>query len=215
MKVIVGLGNPGTKYDGTRHNIGFVVLGMLGRKFQAGPVSRGHEAEMAELLIGSEKVLLFAPQTYMNLSGRAVGSLARFYKLMPEDLLVVCDDLNLPCGQLRMRAGGSSGGQKGLQDIIRHLGTEQIARLRFGIGRPPGSMDASTYVLKPFLPAERETVEHACHQAVEAAEMWVREGATAAMNQVNARPQKPQKQPPRSDHPNQADPLREMGPERD
>lgn len=215
MKVIVGLGNPGAKYDGTRHNIGFVVLGMLGRKFEAGPVTRGHEAEMAELLIGSEKVLLFAPQTYMNLSGRAVGSLARFYKLAPEDLLVVCDDLNLPCGQLRLRAGGSSGGQKGLQDIIHQLGTEQIARLRFGIGRPPGSMETSTYVLKPFLPTERESVELACHQAVDAVELWVREGTTAAMNKVNTKPQKPQKQAPPSDRPDQPESPREMGPERD
>lgn len=187
MKVIVGLGNPGAKYAGTRHNVGFAVLEALGRKHQAGKVTRGHEAELAEVNIQGEKVLLVCPQTYMNLSGRSVGSIVKFFKLPLENLLVVCDDLNLPCGQLRLRAGGSSGGQKGLRDIIYHLGSEQFPRLRFGIGRPPGKMDVTTYVLKPFRAEETADVELALAQALTGVELWIREGILTAMNQVNTK----------------------------
>ncbi len=197
MKVIVGLGNPGAKYAGTRHNVGFAVLEALGRKHQAGKVTRGHEAELAEVNIQGEKVLLVCPQTYMNLSGRSVGSIVKFYKLPLENLLVVCDDLNLPCGQLRLRAGGSSGGQKGLRDIIYHLGSEQFPRLRFGIGRPPGKMDVTTYVLKPFRAEETADVELALAQALTGVELWIREGILAAMNQVNTKSVAGEEPPPR------------------
>ena len=197
MKVIVGLGNPGAKYAGTRHNVGFAVLEALGRKHQAGKVTRGHEAELAEVNIQGEKVLLVRPQTYMNLSGRSVGSIVKFYKLPLENLLVVCDDLNLPCGQLRLRAGGSSGGQKGLRDIIYHLGSEQFPRLRFGIGRPPGKMDVTTYVLKPFRAEETADVELALAQALTGVELWIREGILAAMNQVNTKSGAGEEPPPR------------------
>lgn len=187
MKIIVGLGNPGAKYSGTRHNIGFEVLGELARKYQAGKPGLAHEAELAEVLIGSEKILLVAPQTYMNLSGRSVASVMKFYKLPVEDLLVVCDDMNLPCSQLRLRAGGASGGQKGLKDIISALGTEEFPRLRFGIGRPPGKMDVVTFVLKPFLAEEVPDVQLAIQQAVHAVELWIQQGIIPAMNQVNTR----------------------------
>lgn len=187
MKVIVGLGNPGGKYEGTRHNVGFEVLYELARKWQASGVTRAHEAEIAEVHVAGEKTLLVAPQTFMNLSGRSVGSLVKFYKVDLEDLLVISDDLNLPCGQLRLRASGSSGGQKGIRDIIAHLGTEDFPRLRVGIGRPPGRMDVSTFVLKRFLAEERETMELTVRDAVDAVELWLREGVTAAMNKVNTR----------------------------
>ena len=187
MKVVVGLGNPGQQYQGTRHNIGFEVLYELGRRLQAGGVKLTHSAEIAEAQFRGEKVLLVAPQTYMNLSGRAVGPILKFFKLTPADLLVVCDDLNLPCGQLRMRATGSSGGQKGLKDIIAHLGTEDVPRLRFGIGRPPGKMDVSTFVLKPFLAEERPDVQAAIDQAVQGIEWWLAEGVTLAMNRLNTK----------------------------
>ena len=187
MKVIVGLGNPGGKYEGTRHNVGFEVLYELARKWQASGVTRAHEAEIAEVHVAGEKTLLVAPQTFMNLSGRSVGSLIKFYKVDLEDLLVISDDLNLPCGQLRLRASGSSGGQKGIRDIIAHLGTEDFPRLRVGIGRPPGRMDVSTFVLKRFLAEERETMDLAVRDAVDAVELWMREGVTAAMNKVNTK----------------------------
>ncbi|MFN3159578.1 MAG: aminoacyl-tRNA hydrolase [Rubinisphaera brasiliensis] len=187
MKVIVGLGNPGGKYEGTRHNVGFEVLYELARKWQASGVTRAHEAEIAEVHVAGEKTLLVAPQTFMNLSGRSVGSLMKFYKVDLEDLLVISDDLNLPCGQLRLRASGSSGGQKGIRDIIAHLGTEDFPRLRVGIGRPPGRMDVSTFVLKRFLAEERETMDLTVRDAVDAVELWLREGVTAAMNKVNTK----------------------------
>ncbi|MBR9803097.1 aminoacyl-tRNA hydrolase [bacterium] len=187
MKVIVGLGNPGGKYEGTRHNVGFEVLYELARKWQASGVTRAHEAEIAEVHVAGEKTLLVAPQTFMNLSGRSVGSLVKFYKVDLEDLLVISDDLNLPCGQLRLRASGSSGGQKGIRDIIAHLGTEDFPRLRVGIGRPPGRMDVSTFVLKRFLAEERETMDLTVRDAVDAVELWLREGVTAAMNKVNTK----------------------------
>lgn len=187
MKVIVGLGNPGGKYEGTRHNVGFEVLYELARKWQASGVTRAHEAEIAEVHVAGEKTLLVAPQTFMNLSGRSVGSLMKFYKVDLEDLLVISDDLNLPCGQLRLRASGSSGGQKGIRDIIAHLGTEDFPRLRVGIGRPPGRMDVSTFVLKRFLAEERQTMDLTVRDAVDAVEMWLREGVTAAMNKVNTK----------------------------
>jgi len=187
MKVVVGLGNPGQQYQGTRHNIGFEVLYEFGRRFQAGGVKLAHSSETAECHFDGEKILLVAPQTYMNLSGRAVGELVKFYKLEPADILVVCDDLNLPCGQLRLRSAGSSGGQKGIKDIIAHLGTEDFPRLRFGIGRPPGRMDVSTFVLKPFLAEERPVVQSAIDQAVQGIEWWLREGITQAMNRLNTK----------------------------
>ena len=111
----------------------------------------------------------------------------KFYKVDLEDLLVISDDLNLPCGQLRLRASGSSGGQKGIRDIIAHLGTEDFPRLRVGIGRPPGRMDVSTFVLKRFLAEERETMDLTVRDAVDAVELWLREGVTAAMNKVNTK----------------------------
>ncbi len=186
MKVIVGLGNPGRRYQGTRHNIGFEVLKELAARHQASLSSLAHESEVREINLGGEKTLLVAPQTYMNLSGRAVGSLVRFYKLPVEQIIVVCDDLNLPPGKLRFRAGGSSGGQKGLTDILNHLGTEQVPRLRVGIGRASGKMDTSSYVLQKMGKQEQEEMAHAVQQAADGLEVWVREGIEAAMNQFNA-----------------------------
>lgn len=186
MKLVVGLGNPGPKYAGTRHNVGFDVFERLMAAAAGTSVSSRFESRLCDLLIGSEKVLLAAPQTYMNLSGRAVRSVMDFYKLEPADLLVVCDDLNLEPGRLRLRGSGTSGGQKGLQNIIQHLGTEQFARLRIGIGRPPGRMDASAYVLQKFTDREKELMDVAIARAAEGIGIWVGEGLQAAMNRLNA-----------------------------
>ena len=137
-------------------------------------------------MIGEEKTLLLAPQTYMNASGRSVGRCASFFQLPIEQLLVVCDDLNLKFGQLRIRPSGSAGGQRGLDDVIRHLGTQNFARLRIGIGRPAGEMDATDYVLSRFRPAEREHMNSVIQTAADAVETWLRDSLDAAMNQFNA-----------------------------
>src|SRR5437868_4979989 len=124
MKLVVGLGNPGSKYDGTRHNVGFEVVDRLAAGGSGAAFSRKFEGLAAEAVIDFQRVLLLKPQTFMNLSGRSVGQALRFFKLDASDLLVICDDLNLPIGKLRIRGGGSDGGQKGLRDISAQLGTE-------------------------------------------------------------------------------------------
>ncbi len=186
MKVVIGLGNPGRKYVGTRHNVGFEVLGLLAQRHVAEPPRVKFDAEVTEVQVAGERLLLVAPQTFMNLSGRAVRQVMDFYKLNPPDVLLICDDLNLPHGQLRLRASGSAGGQKGLQDTINHLGTQDFARLRIGIGRPPGRVSAASYVLQPFSVSDRESLDVSLQQAVDAVELWAKEGTQAAMNVVNA-----------------------------
>ena len=186
MKVVVGLGNPGSKYQNTRHNVGFQVVGELALRHGVSKPRVKFEAEIAEVMLAGEKLLLVAPQTYMNESGRSVAKLVDFYKLPLEQLMIVCDDLNLPTGQLRMRKTGSAGGQKGLMNILQALGAEQIPRLRIGIGRPPGRMDASDYVLGRFRKAEIDAANHAVMLAADGIELWAKSGIDAAMNQVNA-----------------------------
>jgi PTH1 family peptidyl-tRNA hydrolase len=186
MKLVVGLGNPGRKYTGTRHNIGFDVLDELARR-NAAPAPRSMmDAQVSDVVIGDQRVLLAAPQTYMNLSGRAVRQIVDFYKLPLDDVLIVCDDLNLPCGKLRLRRSGSAGGQKGLQNIIEQLGTEEFARLRIGIDRPTPPMEPTAYVLARFSPQEREAISTAVLDAAEGVEVWLRAGADAAMNRINS-----------------------------
>ncbi len=186
MKIVVGLGNPGLEYRGTRHNVGFEVVAELARRFGGGKPTVKHEAELVDVLIGSEKVLLVAPMTYMNLSGKSVLPIRDFYKTELEDLVVVCDDLDLEPGRLRLKPRGSAGGQKGLADIVKRLGDQSFPRLRVGIGRPPGRMKAADYVLGKFRGEELEEAEHAVLKAADGIEIWVREGIEAAMNQVNA-----------------------------
>src|SRR3954451_12015403 len=141
-KLVVGLGNPGSKYDGTRHNIGFEVVDRLAEGGSGATFTRKFDGLVAEAEIDFRRVLLLKPETFMNLSGRSVAQALRLYKLELADLLVVCDDLNLPLGKLRIRGGGSDGGQKGLRDITAHLGSEEYARLRIGIGER-GPVDAA------------------------------------------------------------------------
>lgn len=185
MKIVVGLGNPGQKYAGTRHNIGFEVLGELARRWQGGKSRTRFDAELFEIICRREKVLLVAPQTFMNLSGRCVQPILKFYHASLDDVLVVCDDMNLPTGQLRLRAAGTAGGQKGLADIIKMMGSDAIPRLRFGVGRPPGQMDAADYVLGQFRRDEQEVIDVALQQAADAVETWVNDGLTSAMNRFN------------------------------
>jgi PTH1 family peptidyl-tRNA hydrolase len=185
MKVIVGLGNPGSRYAGTRHNVGFAVVDALAEAPDAGRFQSRFQAEVAELRVGEHKVLLFKPETFMNLSGRSVRQVLDFYDLPAEDLLVVCDDINLPLGKLRFRARGTHGGHNGLRDIQSHLGTTEYARLRIGVGAPEGD-DAVDHVLSRFRPVERPVIEEALQLAVQAAVVWVEKGIEVCMNQYNA-----------------------------
>jgi PTH1 family peptidyl-tRNA hydrolase len=185
MKVIVGLGNPGPKYAGTRHNVGFDVIDYLAAGPSCSAFREKFEAFVAELKEGDETVLLVKPLTFMNLSGRAVRAVLDFYKLPVEQVLVVCDDFNLPLGKLRVRAKGSHGGQNGLRSVQEQLGTDAYARLRIGVGEPsPG--DAVDHVLSKFKPGERKTVDEAVATAAQAALVWVRQGVEAAMNRFNS-----------------------------
>jgi PTH1 family peptidyl-tRNA hydrolase len=184
MKLVVGLGNPGSKYDGTRHNIGFEVVDRLAEGGAGAKFTRKFDGLTAEAAIEFHRVLLLKPQTFMNLSGRSVAQALRFYKLEPADLLVVCDDLNLPLGKLRIRGGGSDGGQKGLRDITAALGTDAYARLRVGIGER-GEAEATDYVLSRFRGAERAVIDDALILASQAVAVWVAQGLAAAMNRFN------------------------------
>ena len=188
MKVIAGLGNPGSKYDRTRHNIGFDVVAELARRLGADGIKKRFDADTVETRCGTEKVLLLCPQTYMNRSGQSVSAAMRFFKLEADDLLVVCDDMNLPLGRLRIKPGGSAGGQKGLADILRHLGDSAVPRLRVGIGRPPAVMQVTDYVLGRWTEDEQPGIAAAGHRAVEAALAWANHGIDRAMNDYNADP---------------------------
>ncbi len=185
MKVIVGLGNPGPRYRRTRHNVGFDVLEELGRHFGEVPTRNRFNAQIGEVDVDQTRLLLVAPQTFMNNSGQAVGPLLDFYKIEPTHVLVVCDDLNLPLGRLRLREQGSAGGQKGLADILRRLGTLEVARLRIGIGQPPPRFDASNFVLGHFNSQEQLTVNDAVEHAAQGALTWALKGPDTAMNQLN------------------------------
>jgi PTH1 family peptidyl-tRNA hydrolase len=186
MKLIVGLGNPGRKYAGTRHNIGFDVLAELARKYGQSSPRAKFQGELVEALLGGERALLLTPLTYMNLSGSSVQPTRDFYKLTNDEVLVVCDDFNLPLGKLRVRRKGSAGGQKGLDDILRRLGSDEVARLRIGIGQPDEHRAAADYVLSKFTPEEAASVSETLKRATDAVVVWATEGVEACMNRFNA-----------------------------
>jgi PTH1 family peptidyl-tRNA hydrolase len=187
MKVIVGLGNPGPKYRGTRHNVGFDVIEYLAMGPGAGPFRSRFQAQVGELKESGQTLLLVRPDTFMNLSGQAVRQLLDFYKLSLDDLLVVCDDINLPLGKLRVRAKGSHGGHNGLRNIQEHLGTVDYARLRIGVDAPTLKDDEGTvdHVLGRFRPSERATMAEAIQKAALASLLWAREGIAVCMNRTN------------------------------
>lgn len=183
-KLVVGLGNPGSKYEATRHNIGFEVIDRLARVGSGASFSRKFEGLVAEVEIDFRRVLLLKPETFMNLSGRSVRQALQFYKLELADLLVICDDLNLPLGKLRLRGGGSDGGQKGLRDISAQLASTEYARLRVGVG-DRGPMDAADFVLSRFRPTERPVMDDALIAATQAVAVWTTQGLDVAMNRFN------------------------------
>lgn len=188
MKVIVGLGNPGPRYEKTRHNAGFMAVDELARRWSVAVDSfdKRTESLLGETQRRDDRVFLLKPMTYMNLSGRSVAAFVRFYKIGPADVLVLFDDMDLPVGKIRVRANGSAGGQKGMADIIRHLGTDAIARVRIGIGRANGGF-TTEHVLSKFDARDRDDVDDAITRAADAAECWLSDGTTAAMNQYNGK----------------------------
>lgn len=190
MKLVIGLGNPGPEYERTRHNVGFRVVDKLAAKLGWKWTERRSRAILASGTIGSEKVVLAKPITYMNLSGGAVGELVRWYKIQPEDVLVIFDDLDLPVGKIRLRARGSAAGHNGLDDIIRHLHTNDFPRLRVGIGHPTNSrMNGRDYVLGIPTSDERILLEAGEDRAVEAIQLAITQGIGTTMNLVNADPE--------------------------
>ena len=185
-KIVVGLGNPGRQYGETRHNIGYMVLAELVKRVSFDKPRNQFHAEAWDAKIGEKNVLLLCPTTFMNLSGTSVSEAIRFYKLNPKtDLLVVCDDLDLPLGKLRIRESAGCGGQKGLKDVVAKLGTQDFARIRIGIGRPSSTDQVVDFVLTPFRKDEKVEIDLAIQNAADAARLWVERGAQTAMNRYN------------------------------
>jgi len=190
MKLVIGLGNPGAEYERTRHNVGFRVVDKLAAKHGWKWNERRSRAVLASGAIGSEKVVLVKPLTFMNLSGQTVGELVRWYKLSPEDVLVVNDELDLPVGKIRLRGEGSAAGHNGLRDIIAHLHTNQFPRLRVGIGHPRSSrIQGRDHVLSAPSGDERILLETGEDRAVDAIEMAITQGLERAMNVANTDPE--------------------------
>ncbi|RPI82797.1 MAG: aminoacyl-tRNA hydrolase [Chloroflexi bacterium] len=185
--LVVGLGNPGRQYKNTRHNAGFLVVDRLSERLGVQFSRLQFRALVVDGRYQDRKIILAKPQTYMNESGQAVGSLVRFYKITQDNIVVVHDDVDLPFGALRLRPAGGSGGQKGMGSIIERLGTQEFPRLRVGIGRPPGQMLAAAYVLQEFDRDEKQELPGVIDRAVDALLSVVTNGLEKAMNQYNAK----------------------------
>jgi PTH1 family peptidyl-tRNA hydrolase len=185
MKIVVGLGNPGQEYSTTRHNIGFITVDALADRWGVETWRRKFDALVTEYRIAGEPILLLKPQTYMNLSGQAVGAAFKWYKLTPEDLIVVYDDLDLPAGRIRVRPKGGAGGHRGIESLFDHLGDDGFARVRIGIGRPPKPMATADYVLGRFTQDEIPLIKPAIIRAADAVEAVIKYGVTKASNDFN------------------------------
>ncbi|MEW6421997.1 MAG: aminoacyl-tRNA hydrolase [Deinococcota bacterium] len=197
MKLVVGLGNPGSQYAQTRHNVGWLVVDEVARRWGA-VWRREKDAEVAEVRLGAApgtKVLLVKPQTFMNSSGKAVGPLCAFYKLEPDALLVVQDDLDSPFGLLKLRLGGRHGGQNGVRDIIRVLGTQAFARLKIGISRPPAGWNPADWVLSRWRAEEVQTLAELVRLGADAVEVWAEQGLAEAQGRFNGTDLRPKPDP--------------------
>lgn len=188
--LLVGLGNPGREYRETRHNVGFMAVDRLCASFGIKLSRLQSKALTGSGQWAGHKIVLAKPQTFMNLSGQAVSSLLRFYKVPLPQLLVMHDDIDLPVGTLRIRPDGGSAGQRGLASIIQQLGTQEFPRLRIGVGRPPGQKEAADYVLKGFTSSDQELITIVLDRAVDAARIFIEHGLEMAMNQYNGSLQK-------------------------
>jgi PTH1 family peptidyl-tRNA hydrolase len=196
--LIVGLGNPGARYENTRHNVGFKVVEQLAEKHGLSFGKTEHHAQTASGTMLGKRVLLAKPLTFMNSSGDAVQPLASFYKIPFENMLIVADDIDLPLGTLRLRKSGSSGGQNGLKHILQRLGTQEIARARFGVGRPPGQKAAAGHVLAPFKGDEEILAMEVRDRAMQAVETWLTDGIEMAMTRYNGSVEEKEKPKPQA-----------------
>ena len=185
MYIIAGLGNPTKEYENTRHNAGFEVIDALADELFCSVDEKKFQGLYGKAVIGGEKVILLKPQTYMNLSGQSIRAAADFYKVEPDHIIVVYDDISLDVGHLRVRTKGSAGGHNGIKSIIAHLGTQEFPRVKVGVGNKPPKMDLADYVLGHFSKEEQSTMKEAFLRAVKAVECYITQGAEAAMNQYN------------------------------
>lgn len=187
MKIIAGLGNPGTKYAGSRHNMGYAVVDVLAERHGIRVNTTRQRGLVGTGIIGGQKVLLVKPLTFMNLSGECVRPIADYYKIAPEDILVIYDDIALDVGQIRVRAKGSAGGHNGMKSLIQHLGSQDFPRVRVGVGAKPPQTDLADYVLGHFPAEELKTVRDGIQEAADAVELILESGLDASMNHYNAR----------------------------
>ncbi len=198
MKIIAGLGNPGSEYAKTKHNVGFMLVDALADKLGVTEWKDKFDARIGEARIGTEKILLVKPQTYMNESGQAVGPLMNFYKTAIEDLIVVHDDMDIPAGTIRIRKKGSAGGHNGIKSVLAHVGDEHFARVRIGIGRPLPGWTVVNHVLAPFTAEDEPKIRAAIDYLLPAVECIVTEDVDMAMNKYNPKKQKKKKAAPAS-----------------
>ena len=187
MYLIAGLGNPTKEYDKTRHNVGFSVIDVLADRYRIDISEKKHKALCGRGVIEGQKVLLLKPQTFMNLSGESIRAAADYYKIEPEEMIVIYDDISLDPGQLRIRLKGSAGGHNGIKNIIANLGTQDFPRIKVGVGAKPPRMDLADYVPSRFGAGEQKLMEEAFGEAAEAAVMMMTDGAERAMNHFNAK----------------------------
>jgi peptidyl-tRNA hydrolase, PTH1 family len=185
MKLIVGLGNPGTKYERTRHNIGFEVIDELAKRFSSPLTESKFKGLYTIIRYSSEKVILLKPMTYMNLSGESIRAVVDYYDIVPEHILVIYDDLDLPVGKIRLRQKGSAGGHNGIKSTIAHLGTQNFNRIRIGIDRPTNGMSVPDYVLGKFTKEEWETMGDVIQRCADACEEWMEKPFLQVMNRYN------------------------------
>ncbi|MDE5863380.1 MAG: aminoacyl-tRNA hydrolase [Lachnospiraceae bacterium] len=187
MKLIVGLGNPTVKYDKTRHNVGFEVIDRLVDKYNIPLDVSKHKGIYGKGKIEGLTVILLKPMTYMNLSGESIREVANYYKILPEDIIVIYDDINLDVGRLRIREKGSAGGHNGIKNIISQLGTEEFPRIRIGVGMKPPKMELVDYVLSRFSQEEQSLMDQGYERACEALKLLLADDIPAAMNQFNGK----------------------------
>lgn len=185
MKIVVGLGNPEAKYDGTRHNVGFAILDKIAAEYKISVDTKKHQGLIGKGVIGGEKVVLVKPLTYMNLSGNCVREVADYYKVEPEDVLVIFDDISLPPGQIRIRPKGSAGGHNGIKSIIACLGSDHFPRIKCGVGDKPAGSDLVNWVLGHFSKEDMPALEDAMKRSVMACECILNDGVDQAMNRFN------------------------------
>ena len=187
MYLIAGLGNPSKTYEGTRHNVGFAMIDAIADAFQIDVTTKKHKAIVGRGVIEGMKVILAKPQTYMNLSGESIREIADFYKIDPENMIIIYDDISLDVGRLRIRKKGSAGGHNGIKNIIAHLGTDVFPRIKVGVGEKPQGWDLADYVLSKYSKEEQQALREASDNVIGAVKLMVMDNIDAAMNQYNAK----------------------------